>query len=93
MADKPDAVCITMPFSFQFFEGLRFAHLFKQRYPDVPIVIGGCTVNDYKNTLFKDPRLFDVIDYAMPGEGEDAVCELMEHLQGKRPIEEVSNLV
>jgi len=93
MADKPDAVCITMPFSFQFFEGLRFAHLFKQRYPDVPIVIGGCTVNDYKNTLFNDPRLFDVVDYAMPGEGEDAVCELMEHLEGKRPIEEVSNLV
>lgn len=93
MADKPDAVCITMPFSFQFFEGLRFAHLFKQRYPDVPIVIGGCTINDYKNSLFKDPRLFDVIDYAMPGEGEDAVCELMEYLEGKRPIEEVSNLV
>jgi hypothetical protein len=93
MADKPDAVCITMPFSFQFFEGLRFAHLFKQRYPDVPIVIGGCTINDYKDTLFNDPRLFDVIDYAMPGEGEDAVCELMEFIAGKRPIEEVSNLV
>ncbi|MGQ0552281.1 MAG: B12-binding domain-containing radical SAM protein [Planctomycetota bacterium] len=93
VAEQPDAVCITMPFSFQFFEGLRFAHLFKQRLPNVPIVIGGCTINDYKNTLFKDPGLFDVIDYAQPGEGEDAVCELMEALQGQRPIEQVSNLV
>src|SRR5262245_54288796 len=93
VAEKPDAVCITMPFSFQFFEGLRFAHLFKQRLPNVPIVIGGCTINDYKATLFKEPRLFDVIDYAQPGEGEDAVCELMEAIEGKRPIEQVSNLV
>src|SRR5262245_50084945 len=93
VAEKPDAVCITMPFSFQFFEGLRFAHLFKQRLPKVPIVIGGCTINDYKSTLFKEPRLFDVIDYAQPGEGEDAVCELMEAIEGKRPIEQVSNLV
>jgi anaerobic magnesium-protoporphyrin IX monomethyl ester cyclase len=93
VAEKPDVVAITMPFSFQFFEGLRFAHLFRKRLPGVPIVIGGCTVNDYKTSLFNEPRLFDVIDYAMPGEGEDAICELMEMLEGKRPIEQVSNLV
>lgn len=92
-AEKPDCVAITMPFSFQFFEGLRFAKRFRERLPGVPIVIGGCTVNDYKDNLFKWPELFDVIDYAMPGEGEDAICELMEHLQGQRPIEQVSNLV
>jgi len=93
VAEKPDCVAITMPFSFQFFEGLRFAKRFKERLPRVPIVIGGCTVNDYKGNLFNEPGLFDVIDFAMPGEGEDAVCELMEHLQGDRPIEQVSNLV
>jgi len=92
-ADKPDCVMITMPFNFQFFEGLRFAHLFKARNPDVPIIIGGCTINDYKGSLFKDPELFDVVDYAMAGEGEDAVVEFTEFLQGQRPIEEVSNLI
>ena len=91
--EKPDAICMTMPFTFQFFEGLRFAKRVKEHLPDVPIVIGGCTINDYKDRLFKDPELFDTIDYAMPGEGEDAVCELMEFLEGKRPIEQVSNLV
>jgi anaerobic magnesium-protoporphyrin IX monomethyl ester cyclase len=93
LADKPDAVCITMPFSFQFFEGLRFAKRFKERHPTVPIVIGGCTINDYKGSLFKTPGLFDVIDFAQAGEGEDAVCELMEHIEGKRSVEQVSNLI
>jgi hypothetical protein len=93
VAEKPDAVCITMPFSFQFFEGLRFARRFKDRLPKVPIVIGGCTINDYKPQLFRFPALFDVIDYAQAGEGEDAVCELMEAIEGRRPIEEVSNLI
>jgi radical SAM superfamily enzyme YgiQ (UPF0313 family) len=93
IAEQPDAVCITMPFSFQFFEGLRFARRFKDRLPDVPIVIGGCTINDYKDNLFKFPALFDVIDYAQAGEGEDAVCELMEAIVGKRPVDKVSNLI
>jgi hypothetical protein len=93
VAEKPDAVCITMPFSFQFFEGLRFARRFKDRLPNVPIVIGGCTINDYKPSLFRFPALFDVIDYAQAGEGEDAICELMEAIEGRRPIEQVSNLI
>ncbi len=91
--EEPDAVFITMPFTFQFFEGLRFAKRFKQRFPNVPIAIGGCTVNDYKENLFKDPALFDVIDFGMPGEGEDAAVELIEHFEGKRKIEEVSNAI
>src|SRR5678810_641326 len=82
-----------MPFSFQFFEGLRFAKRMKERLPKVPIVIGGCTINDYKGSLFRDPDLFDVVDFAQAGEGEDAVCELMEHIEGKRPVEQVSNLI
>ncbi len=93
VAEKPDCIAMTMPFTFQFFEGLRFAKRIREFLPDVPIIIGGCTVNDYKGSLFKDPELFDVIDYAMAGEGEDAVCEFMEFLGGKRPIEEVSNLI
>ncbi len=91
--EKPDAVCITMPFTFQFFEGLRFARRFKERLPDVPIAIGGCTINDYKDNVFCEPDLFDVIDFGLPGEGEDAVVELMEHIAGQRTIEEVHNAV
>jgi len=46
VAEKPDAVCITMPFSFQFFEGLRFAKRFRERLPQVPvIVVTGAFVN------------------------------------------------
>ncbi len=93
IAEKPDAVCITMPFSFQFFEGLRFARRFKDRLPNVPIVIGGCTINDYKQQLFRFPELFDVIDFGHAGEGEDAVCELMEALEGQRPLDKVSNII
>src|SRR5262245_36444980 len=93
VAEKPDAVCITMPFSFQFFEGLRFARRFKDRLPKVPIVIADCTSSDYEQRLVRLPALFDVIDYAQAGEGEDAVCELMEAIEGKRGIEEVSNLI
>ena len=41
LSTDPKLVGITMPFSFQFFEALKFAKLLKDKAPHVKIVVGG----------------------------------------------------
>src|SRR5262245_33066091 len=54
LAEKPDLVGFTLPFSFQFFEMLKLAKVVKERAPHVKIVVGGPTINDYAYRLFED---------------------------------------
>ncbi|HSR68495.1 MAG TPA: radical SAM protein [Acidobacteriota bacterium] len=55
-----------------------------------PIVVGGYTPTFHAEDLL---RQWPEIDYVVMREGEHAIVALMEHLEGKRPIEEVPNLV
>jgi radical SAM superfamily enzyme YgiQ (UPF0313 family) len=92
IAQEPDVIGVTVPFSIQFFEAMKTLHFLKQRLPRAKIVLGGQTVNDFHETLFADARLFRVIDYAVFGEGENAVWQLMEMIEGRRRPEEVVNI-
>ncbi|MFO0980829.1 MAG: cobalamin-dependent protein [Planctomycetota bacterium] len=92
LATNPKLVGITMPFSFQFFEGLKFAYLLKEKAPHVKVVVGGPTINDYKDTLFTTPDLFPYFDFAIAGEGEQALVKLVSALEHGTPLCEVPNL-
>jgi hypothetical protein len=92
LSTHPRLVGITMPFSFQFFEALKFAKLLKDKAPDVKVVVGGPTINDYKDTLFTTPDLFPYFDFAIAGEGEQAIVKLANALEQGTPLSEVPNL-
>jgi radical SAM superfamily enzyme YgiQ (UPF0313 family) len=92
LADQPDLIGFTLPFSFQFFEMLKLAKLLKQRAPHVKIVVGGPTINDYATRLFENADLAPWIDFGVAGEGERALVGLVNALQNKTSFEAVPNL-
>lgn len=55
-----------------------------------PIVIGGYTPTFHAADILRE---WAEVDYVVVREGEKAMVALVEHLSGKRPIEQVPNLV
>jgi anaerobic magnesium-protoporphyrin IX monomethyl ester cyclase len=92
LAEQPDLVGFTLPFSFQFFEMLKLAKLIKQRAPHVKIVVGGPTFNDYAYRLFENADLSPWIDFGVAGEGERALVGLANALANGTPFDAVPNL-
>ena len=92
LAEKPDLVGFTLPFSFQFFEMLKLARLIKKRAPHVKTVVGGPTINDYAYRLFETPALSRFIDFGVAGEGERAIVGLANALQRGGGFDQVPNL-
>src|SRR5262249_2813219 len=92
LAEKPDLVGFTLPFSFQFFEMLKLAKVLKERAPHVKVVVGGPTINDYAYRLFEDSSLSSLIDFAVAGEGERSITGLADALARGGGFEQVPNL-
>ncbi|MEW6745617.1 MAG: radical SAM protein [Planctomycetota bacterium] len=93
LSEKPALVGITLPFTFQFFEALKFLKLLKEATPHVKVVMGGPTVNDYPDVLFGCGRLFELVDFGVAGEGETAIVKLANALESGTPITAVPNLI
>ena len=62
----------------------------RQRFPDVKIVVGGYYINFWRQNALED---CPDVDFAIVGEGEFAICELCEAIEGKRAFEDVDGLV
>ncbi|MBI4881466.1 MAG: cobalamin B12-binding domain-containing protein [Planctomycetes bacterium] len=92
LAAKPDLLAFTVPFHTQLLEVLKILRIVRRRAPEVQAVVGGPTISDYRDTLFADGRLFDWFDYAVMGDGENALVELAGAIRGEKPLEEVPNL-
>ena len=60
----------------------------RRAFPAVPIVWGG-----YFPSIYTDAALnADYVDFAVRGQGEDTLLELLEALRGQRPLEGVRGL-
>lgn len=81
---KPDVVGITLPFPGNVYAGFKIAQTVKQWNPEVRVMMGGGYVNTELRGL-KDPRVFNYVDYICVDDGERPLLNLLEHLSGKRP--------
>jgi anaerobic magnesium-protoporphyrin IX monomethyl ester cyclase len=59
-------------------------------FPHVPMILGGPYVTGVQESIFKD---FPTVDYAVIHEGEQAIVEFVDFLNGKRSVKEVHNLL
>ncbi|MCB0218833.1 MAG: cobalamin-dependent protein [Chrysiogenetes bacterium] len=83
---RPDLLGMTA-MTENFANGLRLARSIKSRY-GCTVIFGGWHVSGNPAAV-EDP----VIDYAVCGEGEDTVLELLDHLQtGSPPLEEIEGI-
>jgi len=74
---KPDYVGFSTTTS-SFLDGIRLATIAKDILPTAKIIFGGVHISALKERLLND---FPVIDYGVPGEGEETLRELLESNQ------------
>jgi len=86
---SPELVGISCPFSNLHNVVLELCRDLKHRLPNATIVLGGTHATVLAEELVLDAN----VDFVVRGEGEIAVSNLIEHLEGKLSLEQVSGLV
>lgn len=88
-----DIVGISVPDLSQLVPAFTLSRLLK-KHTDKKIVLGGNYITQNKNDIIAHPEIFgEYCDYIMTGDGETALCELAEYVDGGRRLEEVSGLL
>jgi hypothetical protein len=85
---EPNSVAFSVPFPGNLYGAFRCGQYLKKYYPEIKIWMGGGYPNTELRSL-KEPRVFDYVDYIVLDDGEAPVRLLLEHLEGKRPINEL----
>lgn len=87
-AVQPQLVALSVPFPGNLYASLRCGQWIKQFYPEVKVAMGGGFANTELRSL-SDPRVFEFYDFITLDDGEAPVELLIEHVAGKRPLEEL----
>ena len=93
LADQPDLIGVSITATSQIIPGLTLCRLIKQANPDIHLTIGGSIFTRLVDNLRRCPSLFDLTDDFIVFEGETALLELVNQLNGKRDMSKVPNLI
>ncbi len=85
---QPALVLITAPFPGNVYGALRVAQSIKRTQPSIVTVLGGGYCNTELRAM-NEPRVFDYFDYVTLDAGESPLLALIEHLQNRRPIDQL----
>jgi len=92
-SERPDLVGISIGTPVQLMSGITFSTLIKQKYPHIHVTVGGNIITRLKDEFPKKPAFFDqAFDFMICYEGEHSLVRLMEALDGKRDMTQVTNL-
>lgn len=83
---KSRLVAITVPFPGNLYSALRCGQWIKKHYPHIKVAMGGGFANTELRSL-TDARVFEFFDFITLDDGEAPLQNLIEHIDGKRPIE------
>ncbi len=93
LADQPDLVGVSITATSQIIPGLTLCRLIKETNPRVHLTIGGSIFTRLVDNLRRCASLFDLTDDFIVFEGETALLELINQLDGKRDFTKVPNLI
>ena len=85
---QPTLLLVTAPFPGNVYGAFRIAQTSKQIYPATVTVLGGGYCNTELRAM-NEPRVFDYFDFITLDAGERPLIALIEHLQNKRPLEQL----
>jgi hypothetical protein len=85
---QPTLLLITAPFPGNVYGAFRIAKTIKQADPSVVTVLGGGYCNTELRAM-NEPRVFDYFDFITLDAGERPLLALIEHLQNKRPLDQL----
>ena len=86
--NEPTLVLITAPFPGNVYGAFRVAQTIKQSQPSIVTVLGGGYCNTELRAM-NEPRVFEYFDFVTLDAGERPLLALIEHLQNKRPLEQL----
>ena len=89
----PDLIGISLTFPSQAIPALTLAKLVKAWKPEVHITVGGGLMAYVADKLSKRPEIWDLIDSMVLLEGERPLLQLCEHVEGKRALADVTNVI
>jgi anaerobic magnesium-protoporphyrin IX monomethyl ester cyclase len=87
--ENPDLIGISLNVS-QVMHSYDYIDLLEKEYPEKPIVLGGPYVTGVTEKIYED---YPLIDFAVIGEGEEAIVGLADYLEGKKRKEDIPNLI
>ena len=86
--DKPDLICISVPFPGNMYGALRCGQYIKQHHPNIKVALGGGYPNTELRSL-KDVRVFEFVDFITLDDGERPIQILLEYIEGKKKIDDL----
>lgn len=84
----PDMVLLTAPFPGNVYGAFRIAQTIKRAHPAVVTVLGGGYCNTELRAM-NEPRVFDYFDFVTLDAGERPLLALIDHLQDRRPLDQL----
>ena len=82
---RPGLIGLSVPFPGNVYGAFRIARSLKERFPRIPVALGGGYVNTELRRV-SDPRVFAYVDFITLDDGERPLLSLVEHLDGQRPL-------
>ena len=91
--ENPGLVGVSITATSQIIPGLTLCRLIKEANPDIHVTVGGSIFTRLVDNLRRCDRLFQVTDDFIVFEGEKALLELVNQLEGKKNFAKVPNLI
>ena len=90
---ESDLICISVPDLSQLIPAFTLSRILKEKTKKT-VAIGGNYITQNKNDFLNHPEIFpEYCDFLMVGDGEKSIVELAEFIEGKRSVDNVSNLM
>ena len=84
--EQPTLVAISVPFPGNLYAAFKCGQFIKKYFPSIKVTMGGGYANTELRSV-KDQRVFEFIDFITLDDGERALLNLLEYLEGNRPEE------
>lgn len=91
--NTPDFVGVSITATSQIIPGVTLCRLIKEKFPHVHVTVGGSIFTRLVDNLRRCDRLFEVIDDFIVFEGETALLEMINQLEGRKDFSKVPNLI
>lgn len=84
----PTLVALSVPFPGNLYAAFKCGQYVKAHFPSIKVSMGGGFPNTELRSL-SDARVFEFFDFITLDDGEAPVLNLLEHLEGARPLEKL----
>ncbi len=93
LAERPDLIGVSITATSQIIPGLTLCRLIKEASPEVHLTVGGSIFTRLVDNLRRCQGLFDLTDDFVVFEGETALLELANQVDGEKDWSKVPNLI